>query len=1194
MTTVITKTIGPSGRDYASFTLAEADVANIGTSADLVANDEAIVFEADAGTYSEHVVFQSTLTTDATRQVTYKPAAGSEHGGVAGAGVRIQFGNLAVASNSVSIKEAFTALDGLEIDWTDVNSNGRTVDINLDARGVSISNCLIRYAGTGRAIYHFQASTYDLASYPVTITNCAVYAPSGDGAIFYNYGASDKAFTVTNCTFTCGTTSGKRAIQAFTNDAGYTTTLTLTNNLVLAGGSYITSTGGSGVVTVLGSNNFGGSTDPFPAALQASSQTWTFTTDTDESTSPSTGSQVVYDATTGALVNSPNNDAVGEGTSTSVPTTDINGEDRIRGTYADPGAFTTELVTFNRTIGATGRDYATFIAAEADVTNIATNGNLQQRNERIVFEADAGTYTGRVTLQSTLTTDATRNVTYKPAAGSEHGGDKSSGVIVYSTNQSFIVLDPHTVLDGLVTANTGPYCVNTAGTATGAQYRNCIFDGSQGTTFGVVFLTGGTVADPIVVENCVGYTVNVNNFYTRGVGDSNIRIVNCTAISSGTGLSLRLEGGASTSLDVEVVNMLSLASKSYAGTSNHTITGSNNFGESGANAFPVAIQGSPYPITPTADTYNPGAAGDYALYDSSSGKLIYSVHNDVVDQGIGPSANSDVPTVDIAGNPRSGATANPGAFEELYVIAPTVITKTIGSSGDYATFALAEAATSTIGTSADLVANNETIVFEVADETFTESATLYLSNPALVTDATRNVTYKAASGRPIYTYTGTGQGVSIYDPYTRWSGIDVLASSAGKAMQVRANTGYGADQAGTVIENATITAGTTAVDCGKFATGHSLGPLAEPITIRNVVTKSRVAVSQFISGSGHTTGAHCLVVNCTHLGGSSPNQAWNWSLVGGMPSASFKIINCANLAQDTSNDANITGGGVDITGSTNNIGNAAGSNSSLHFANIGGGIGAQYTPTTNTDPGVGDFAIYDAGTGQLINDSDNDVINLGIGPASNSDVPTTGIEGGTRSGATTNPGAFATLKSLAPAPIIPDAIDYGMPGGYSVASILFENSTTCYLNGVQKTVLYPGQDLSLPLFRSTSADANKDLVIVPNTLSNKQIILHNYSWGHAGLDTAKPLYEPMLSWFTVYGSAVEGDGIALTTPRYIGDMDRTTPLEVALPPGKSLALSFVSFPSTPPNTTLAAALTVTYEIVDAGGSSTFVNNILDN
>ena len=66
MVTVLTRTIGPSGRDYASFTLAEADVTNIGTSADLVANDEAIVFEADAGTYelaAGAINFQSSLVT---------------------------------------------------------------------------------------------------------------------------------------------------------------------------------------------------------------------------------------------------------------------------------------------------------------------------------------------------------------------------------------------------------------------------------------------------------------------------------------------------------------------------------------------------------------------------------------------------------------------------------------------------------------------------------------------------------------------------------------------------------------------------------------------------------------------------------------------------------------------------------------------------------------------------------------------------------------------------------------------------------------------------------------------------------------------------------------------------------------------------------------------------------------------------
>ena len=74
MVTVLTRTIGPSGRDYASFTLAEADVTNIGTSADLVANDEAIVFEADAGTYVERLTVDSTLVSDATRNVTYQCA----------------------------------------------------------------------------------------------------------------------------------------------------------------------------------------------------------------------------------------------------------------------------------------------------------------------------------------------------------------------------------------------------------------------------------------------------------------------------------------------------------------------------------------------------------------------------------------------------------------------------------------------------------------------------------------------------------------------------------------------------------------------------------------------------------------------------------------------------------------------------------------------------------------------------------------------------------------------------------------------------------------------------------------------------------------------------------------------------------------------------------------------------------------
>ena len=76
------------------------------------------------------------------------------------------------------------------------------------------------------------------------------------------------------------------------------------------------------------------------------------------------------------------------GTGTGVPTTDILGNSRIRGAnneYTDPGAFSTEKVTFTKKIGPY-REYTTFTDAEADVVAISTNGNLAERNEAIVFE----------------------------------------------------------------------------------------------------------------------------------------------------------------------------------------------------------------------------------------------------------------------------------------------------------------------------------------------------------------------------------------------------------------------------------------------------------------------------------------------------------------------------------------------------------------------------------------------------------------------------------------------------------------------------------------------------------------------------------------------------------------------------------------------------------------------------------------
>jgi len=146
---------------------------------------------------------------------------------------------------------------------------------------------------------------------------------------------------------------------------------------------------------------------------------------------------------------------------------------------------------------------------------------------------------------------------------------------------------------------------------------------------------------------------------------------NCTTMgSTNEQFSLRANGFA---LNVEFTNTLCLNLVGFTQTQvpnggSITLTGSNNFGGS-INPFPVAPQGSPYPITATTNT-SPGP-GDFAIYDAATGALIDSPENDVLDQGVGPAVNSDVPTTDILGVTRSGATADPGAFEIVAVVPPT-------------------------------------------------------------------------------------------------------------------------------------------------------------------------------------------------------------------------------------------------------------------------------------------------------------------------------------------------------------------------------------------------------------------------------------------------------------------------------------------------------------------------------------------
>ena len=284
------------------------------------------------------------------------------------------------------------------------------------------------------------------------------------------------------------------------------------------------SQGGLRKFRLVGESNFDvqtaaqGTYVPLPESIRGAAAPITVVTET---SAISTGSQAVIDADTLALVNVSGNDIVGlgSGSAINVPVNDILGNSRIRGAnneYADPGAFTTDLITATKVIDVNQGlpyDYSGFVDAEDDVEEVArellggTRENLAQRNGAIVFEARAGTYNESVTVQSTLTTDATRNVTYKAATGSEHGG-----VVIDSGGNGTPVTieDNFTVIDGLKLTTTTTNCAWLQGA--GVVARNCI---ASATSRGF-FIFGGTASNPIEVINCVSLDGSDFAFFVYG------------------------------------------------------------------------------------------------------------------------------------------------------------------------------------------------------------------------------------------------------------------------------------------------------------------------------------------------------------------------------------------------------------------------------------------------------------------------------------------------------------------------------------------------------------------------------------------------------------------------------------------------------------------------------------------------------
>ena len=436
----------------------------------------------------------------------------------------------------------------------------------------------------------------------------------------------------------------------------------------------------------------------------------------------------------------------------------------------------------------------------------------------------------------------------------------------------------------------------------------------------------------------------------------------------------------------------------------------------------------------------------------------------------------------------------------------TVVTKTIGTSDrDFATFTLAEAAIQTIATAefggTDLVTADGAIVFEADAETFLEAL---VCNYSLTCDSTRNVTFCSASGgEAVISSSAGGPVVQVADgAFTALRGLKVVSTStAGSARGVELFPASGKTCEGCVLDGLTlentVTTNFVAIELQLEGSGAAggVGSSSHPTIIQNCLEQGSGSGMSVVGGKSDEL--HAKVINCTFAG-----TGFNTFNILTSNDVTIEIVNCLNLGHTTSYRDGSSSGTVTKTGS-NNFG---GSNNPFPAAMQG--TPYPITATTNTDPGAGDFAIFDSADKRLYNLEANDVWQAGVGPSANALVPTTDILGAPRSGLTATPGAFelGVGETIAPpaAPAVfsePNTtpefrvhLDRRVTDASSGVSSAYDSAT----NTTTFTLPYKlngAATMQVVTRKTLTSNAGQSLTVVSTDAANRQVVV---SGDHTG------------------------------------------------------------------------------------------------